>query len=107
MEVKNLNEYKYLCLEKEHLINDIEHQKELLKKLESRFERCNNEIKEIDDFLNSIDDAIIKNIVIMKFIDGRTWIDISLELGSSSESYSRNLLNRYLDKYHERQQWII
>lgn len=50
MEVRNLNEYKYLCLEKEHLINDIEHQKELLKKLENRFERCNNEIKEIDDF---------------------------------------------------------
>ena len=81
MEVRNLNEYKYLCLEKEHLINDIEHQ---------------------NDFLNSIDDAIIKNIVIMKFIEGRTWIDVSLELGSSSESYSRNLLNRYLDKYHER-----
>ena len=36
MEVRNLNEYKYLCLEKEHLINDIERQKELLKKLKAQ-----------------------------------------------------------------------
>lgn len=104
MSIDKLEQYRFLKLEKQDLAENIDYYESLLDRLYKRLKRCNNEIKEIDGFLNSIDDAIIKNIVIMKFIYGRTWIDISLDLGSSNESYSRNLLNRYLDKYHERKQ---
>lgn len=107
MNIEKLEQYRFLKLEKQDLAENINYYESLLDRLYKRLRRCNNDIEEVENFIVSEDDEIIKQIIKMRFLDNRKWIDISLELGSSSESYSRNLLNRYLDKYHERKQWLI
>lgn len=104
MNIEKLEQYRFLKLEKQDLAENINYYESLLDRLYKRLRRCNNDIEEVENFIVSEDDEIIKQIIKMRFLDNRKWIDISLELGSSSESYSRNLLNRYLDKYHERKQ---
>lgn len=93
MNKAKLDQYKYLIREKE-LLN-------------KRLDNCNKEIKDIEAFFNSVDDRVIEQIIHLKFIDNQTWKAISLSLGSASESYSRNLFYRYLEKYNARQQKSI
>lgn len=107
MSIDKLEQYRFLKLEKQDLAENIDYYESLLDRLYKRLKRCNNDIEEIENFIVSEDDEIIKQIIKMRFLDNRKWIDVSMALGSSNESYARNLFNRYLKKSNERQQWII
>ncbi len=85
VKIETLDQYQWLLLEKDLL--------------QHRMKKCNSQLEEIEQFILSCDDTL-KQIVSMRFLENRKWIDISMSLGSSNESYSRNLLNRYLKNYY-------
>lgn len=53
---------------------------------------------EIGEFINSIDDSIIRRVFQYRYIDKKEWKDVSEKLGSNDESYSRKIHDRYIEK---------
>lgn len=104
MNIEKLKQYRFLKLEKQDLAEKIDYYEDLLDRLYNRLKRCNDDIEEVENFIVSRDDEIIKQIIKMRFLDNRKWIDVSMALGSADESYARILFNRYLKKSNERQQ---
>lgn len=51
---------------------------------------------EIETFIMDIPDSRIRRIFYMRYIEGYTWLKISMKLGSYDESYSRKLHDRYI-----------
>lgn len=81
IEIEGINSSKYFELE------------ELIK---NKLKELINKRIEIEKFIFNIDDSIIRRIFYMRYIKGYTWLKISMQLGSSDESYSRKLHENYL-----------
>ena len=63
-----------------------------------RIRRCKKLRLEIEEFIEGIEDSRIRLIFQLRYIEGWPWQRISLKLGSSDESYSRKIHNRFLNK---------
>lgn len=61
-----------------------------------RIRRCKKLRLEIEDFIEGIDDSRTRLVFQLRYIEGKSWVYISRQLGSSNESYARMIHNRYL-----------
>ena len=52
--------------------------------------------EEAEIFIESIDDSITRQAFSLRYLDGYSWRDTSVRLGSHDESYSRKLCKNYL-----------
>lgn len=64
--------------------------------LRKRLAACLDETIRIEDFISSIEDSRTRMIFQRRYVDGWTWVKISIMLGSSDEAYARKIHNRYL-----------
>ena len=63
--------------------------KRLEKKLARKLEELMDERDKINDYINSIDDGVIRMILMCKYVNGMTWEQIGNEIGYSSKSIRR------------------
>lgn len=66
--------------------------------LKKRLDECVDKVIDIERFISSIEDSRTRMIFQRRYVDGWTWIRISIMLGSSDEAYARKLHNRYLSE---------
>lgn len=71
--------------------------KKLREKLFYRIEKCKKLKVDIENFINNIEDSRTRLVFQLRYIEGRSWVYISRQLGSPNESYARMIHNRYLD----------
>lgn len=65
--------------------------KERKKELEQKFD-------EIQAFIDSIDDSIVRQIVEYKYIDGLSWAAVAMRIGSHNKSTPFMIVERFFDK---------
>lgn len=61
----------------------------LQKKLERKLDELMDEKDRILDYINTVDDSIMRQILMLKYINGMTWEQIGREIGYSSRSIRR------------------
>lgn len=66
--------------------------------LQKRLDACVDKVIEIERFISSIEDSRTRMIFQRRYVDGWTWVKISIMLGSSDEAYARKIHNRYLNE---------
>lgn len=64
--------------------------------LRRRIRKCKRARLEIEEYIDGIKDSRMRYIFTKRYIDGWTWIKISMRLGSSNEAYARLLHDRFL-----------
>lgn len=64
--------------------------------LRRRIRKCKKARLEIEEYIDGIKDSRMRYIFTKRYIDGWTWVKISMRLGSTNESYSRLLHDRFL-----------
>ena len=50
------------------------------------------------DFIDGIDDSLMRQIMTRRYIDGHPWRIVAAYIGERDEQYPRRLHNRYLQK---------
>lgn len=70
--------------------------KKLREKLFYRIEKCKKLKVDIENFINNIEDSRTRLVFQLRYVEGKSWVYISRQLGSSNESYARMIHNRYL-----------
>lgn len=68
--------------------------KKLREKLFYRIEKCKKLKVDIENFINNIEDSRTRLVFQLRYVEGRSWVYISRQLGSSNESYARMIHNR-------------
>lgn len=66
------------------------------KRLKTQAEK---ECAEVERFINSTTDSIARRAMRMRFIERRSWTNISMQLGYTSESSARVLCKREIQKH--------
>lgn len=61
-----------------------------------RIRRCKKLRLEIEEFIDGIEDSRTRLVFQLRYIEGKSWVYISRQLGSSNESYARMIHNRFL-----------
>lgn len=61
-----------------------------------RTRRCKKLRLEIEEFIEGIEDSRTRLVFQLRYIEGKSWVYISRQLGSSNESYARMIHNRFL-----------
>lgn len=74
--------------------------KKLREKLFYRIEKCKKLKVDIENFINNIEDSRTRLVFQLRYVEGRSWVYISRQLGSSNESYARMIHNRCLERKH-------
>lgn len=69
--------------------------KKILKK---RYKKCIELEMQIQDFIANIEDSRTRLVFELRYIEGKSWVYISKQLGNSNESYARMIHNRYLNE---------
>lgn len=64
-----------------------------------RIRRCKKLRLEIEEFIDGIEDSRTRLVFQLRYIEGKSWVYISKQLGSSNESYARMIHNRFLDRF--------
>ena len=71
---------------------EIEDQIAKIKKLETQLVAAKTEAW---DFIETIEDAMLRNIIILRFVDGKSWFDVSQAIGgNATEDGCRMYFNR-------------
>ncbi|WP_138158761.1 hypothetical protein [Peptoniphilus catoniae] len=70
----------------------------LKRTLNKRYKKCIELEMQIQDFISSIEDSRTRLVFELRYIEGKSWVYISKQLGSSNESYARMIHNRYLNE---------
>lgn len=65
-------------------------------RLRRRIRKCKSVRLEIEEFIEGIEDSRTRLVFQLRYIEGKSWVYISRQLGSSNESYARMIHNRYL-----------
>ncbi|WP_010242852.1 hypothetical protein [Peptoniphilus rhinitidis] len=63
-----------------------------------RIRRCKKLRLEIEEFIEGIEDSRTRLVFQLRYIEGKSWVYISRQLGSTNESYARMIHNRYLER---------
>ena len=69
--------------------------KKLREKLFYRIEKCKKLKVDIENFINNIEDSRTRLVFQLRYVEGWSWQRISLKLGSTHESYSRKIHDRF------------
>ena len=68
--------------------------------LNKNIEKCFDELNKINEFINSINDSLIRQIIIYRFIYGFSWNKVAHTIGGGNNAEClRKKMYRYL-KYH-------
>lgn len=74
--------------------------KRLKRKLSRRVEELLDLLEEINEYIESIDDSLIRQIIILRYIKGLTWDQVAVHIGGGNTADSvRMALNRFLERY--------
>lgn len=74
--------------------------KRLKRKLSRRVEELLDLLEEINEYIESIDDSLIRQIIILRYINGLTWDQVAAHIGGGNTADSvRMALNRFLKRY--------
>lgn len=66
-------------------------------RLTRRIRRCKKLRLEIEEFIDGIEDSRTRLVFQLRYIEGWSWLKISLKLGSTHESYSRKIHERFFN----------
>lgn len=81
----------------ERTVERIEH---LRRMYEHRLEMYLKEKNEIETFINGIEDLLVQQIFILRFVNGYKWVKVALEIGGgNTEDSVRMMCQRYLKKH--------
>ena len=68
-------------------------------RLENAIREGNAKLRDIEQFVDGIDDVLVQQAVRMHYIRGETWQRVSMDLmGSRSEATARMMVFRYFEK---------
>lgn len=70
----------------------------LKSKLESKINELIDEQEKVMDFIYSIPDSVMRQIVMCKYVDGRTWEQIGNQTGYSGRNVKR-IHRKFIEKY--------
>lgn len=96
---KEIKLYSTMLESLEEMTTDKFYREELAAALESIQLKCWLKLRELLEFVNTIPDAEIQELVIMRYIQRHTWQHIAVQMGYGSESSFRLACKRYLEKY--------
>lgn len=71
--------------------------KKLREKLFYRIEKCKKLKVDIENFINNIEGSRTRLVFQLRYVEGWSWQRISLKLGSTHESYSRKIHDRFFN----------
>ncbi|NMW84238.1 hypothetical protein HKO22_00575 [Peptoniphilus sp. AGMB00490] len=77
-------------------IEDDKYIEKIRTRLTRRIRRCKKLRLEIEEFIDGIEDSRTRLVFQLRYIEGKSWVYISRQLGSSNESYARMIHNRFL-----------
>lgn len=77
-------------------LEDDKYVSRLKMRLLRRIKKCKNLRLDIEKFVDNIEDSRTRLVFQLRYIEGWTWQKISLKLGSTDESYSRKIHERFL-----------
>ena len=70
----------------------------LQRKLVKRKEKLLQLQEEVNEFINNIEDSLIRQAITLKYVDGMSWENIAKKMGSSTTPDSiRMAVNRYMN----------
>ena len=67
------------------------------KLIENKTERIYIEQNRLIRFINTIDDSLIRQIMQLRYIQGKTWQQIAFAVGETDEQYPRRKHNTFLE----------
>ena len=68
----------------------------LWRQLEARRARCLRLLGALYEFIDNVDDSLMRQILTYRYIDGLTWQGVAASIGEWDEQYPRRLHNRFL-----------
>lgn len=72
----------------------------LQRKLIKRKEKLLQLQEEINNFIDSIEDSLVRQIITLRYVDGLNWYEVSDRIGENSTSESvRKIAERYIKNY--------
>lgn len=71
---------------------------DLTDRLEARRTRCMELLGALYEFIDDIDDSLLRQIFTHRYIDGETWQQVAFHVGNVDEQIPRKLHNRYLQR---------
>lgn len=72
----------------------------LQRKLIKRKEKLLQLQEEANNFIDSIEDSLIRQIITLRYVDGLNWYEVSDRIGKNSTSESvRKIAERYIENY--------
>jgi hypothetical protein len=71
---------------------------ELIQQIKESLKECEEKFYEIQAFINSIDDSMVRQIIEYKYIEGLTWLNIAMKMGSSNKSTPFMIVERFFEK---------
>lgn len=80
----------------ESRIEESENLRDRKRRLLESLTACRAGIRETEDFIAQIGDSELRRIFTLRYVEGKTWQQISFALGHYDESYPRKKHNRYL-----------
>ena len=66
------------------------------KRITENIARCERLAAEIQEFINGIEDSMLRRVFTLRYINGQTWQKIAFAVGAHDESVPRKRHDRYL-----------
>ena len=77
-------------------VRDVERLEKLERLYLRKRETYEKELLECQSFIESIDDSFVRQIITLRFADGKQWKRIAFEVGGNTEDSVRKTCERYL-----------
>lgn len=78
--------------------NLIERMETLREKIARKQQRCADELVKLEEFIETVDDSLIRQIIILRFERGLSWNKVAHTIGGLTGDSARMLCKRFLDK---------
>lgn len=70
--------------------------------IERKIRRAETEAVRIEEYVATIDEPVVRMLVVERYINGRTWRDAGRKCGWITEDAARKRVRRYLDRYEQK-----
>ncbi len=68
--------------------------------IEQRYKKSIYAYKKLNQFISRIEDSMLRQVVMLRFIQGLSWVQVALHLGGGNSADGvRMMVKRYLKKY--------
>lgn len=76
-----------------------ERYKRIRTRLERKKEECLAKVDELTAFISTVDDSLIRQLLLLRYVQGRKWCQIAAVMGSN---YSEDQLKKRLERFFEK-----